>query len=45
MSHYRDPRSVQLRLEQTLAAVAGLPELEGVYVAPALRELLEQIRK
>jgi len=33
------------RAEQSLAALAGLPELEGVYVAPALRELLEQIEK
>ena len=33
------------RAEQSLAALAGLPEAEGVYVTPALRELLEQMRK
>lgn len=34
---------IPTRLEQTLRALAGLPELESAYVTPALRELIEQL--
>lgn len=35
---------IPTRLEQSLGALAGLPELESAYVTPALRELIEKLK-